>query len=109
MLFPLAMLAVLAARLGVFFFNFLNADNIASVNWGWFFANLFLIGGLASAMLALGMTTWALPEFRSPQIHHRARSEHERSKARWKAHLALIFTIVAAFGLTVSSAGCSGI
>ena len=39
MLFPLAMLAVLAARLGVFFFNFLNADNVASVNWGWFFAN----------------------------------------------------------------------
>ena len=103
LLFPLAMLAVLDARLGVYFFNFLNADNIASVNWGWFFANLFLIGGLASAMLALVMTTWALPEFRSPQIHHRARSERERKKARWKAHLALIFTIAAAFGLTVSS------
>ena len=103
LLFPLAMLAVLAARLGVFFFNFLNADSIASVNWGWFFANTFLVAGLISAMLALGMTSWALPEFRSPRTHHRARSEHERSKARWKAHLALIFTIVAAFGLTVSS------
>ncbi len=49
------------------------------------------------------MTTSALREFRSPAIHHRARSEHERKKARWKAHLALFFTIVAAFGLTVSS------
>lgn len=53
MLFPLAMLAVLGARLGVFFFNFLNADNVASVNWGWFFANTFLIVGLASAILCL--------------------------------------------------------
>ena len=55
MLFPLAMLAVLAARLGVFFFNFLNADNISSVTWGWFFANTFLIAGAVAAMVAVVM------------------------------------------------------
>jgi len=96
MLFPLAMLTVLAARLGVFFFNFLNADNIASVNGGWFFANTFLFSGLVSAMLALGMNASSLREFCTQNW---VRSKHAQSKA-WVAFIA---TIVAAFCLTVSS------
>jgi hypothetical protein len=96
MLFPLAMLAALAARLGVFFFNFLNADNISSVTWGWFFANMFLIAGAVAAMVALGLNASSLPEFRTP---NRPRSEH----ARGKAWVAVIATLVAAYGLTVSS------
>jgi Patatin-like phospholipase len=102
MLFPLAMLTVLAARLGVFFFNFLNADDIASVTWGWFFANTFLIAGLISALVALNLNASSLPEFRGAR-RNRARTPRERRNAIWKAHWAFILTIVGAFCITVSS------
>jgi len=103
MLFPLAMLAVLAARLGVFFFNFLNADNIASVTWGGFFAHVFLILGLAAAIMALGLNASSLREFRTENTQNQVRSEDDLECARWKACIAFWATIVAAFSLTVSS------
>jgi hypothetical protein len=106
MLFPLAMIAALLARLGVFFFSYLNADTLPSadsivegmpgVRWGWFWALLFLIVGLLSAMAALILNAEALPEFR---IKNGKRAKATVSRA-W---IAVIVTTVAAFCLTASS------
>ena len=103
MLFPLAMLAVLAARLVVFFFNFLNADNVASVTWGWAFANTFLAFGSVSAFGALIMNARSLSEFRTWKPQRVVRSERELVWVRWRAHITFYSTIIAAFCLTVSS------
>ena len=96
MLFPLAMIVVLLARLGVFFFNFLNADNIPNLEWGWHFAWTFFIVGLFATMLSFRLNAGALPEFRVTSGKRPANSEA-------KAYVVLFATIVAAFSLTVCS------
>ncbi|QEH38596.1 hypothetical protein OJF2_72000 [Aquisphaera giovannonii] len=106
LLFPLAMLAVLLGRLGVFFFEFLNADRFLTADpvadgspeiaraRAWAIA--FLAAGVVAAFVAMSLNAEALPEFRvGPGRRLR------RSLAR--SWVALAATVAAAFALTASS------
>ncbi|WP_165233862.1 patatin-like phospholipase family protein [Aquisphaera insulae] len=106
LLFPLAMIAVLLGRLGVFFFDFLNADKFLGAGlladhspdaeWARRWAVGFLVAGALSAFVALMLNAECLPEFRIGP----ARRPRRPGLRAWGAVAA---TVVAALGLTASS------
>ena len=97
LLFPLAMLAVLALRLAVFFFDYLNAEKVPDDAWGQVFAWTFFALGLVAAGVAFANNSRAVPEFRT-----KTPSSRPPRTAR-KAVVTQVATLAAAFGLTVCS------
>ncbi|WP_337175045.1 patatin-like phospholipase family protein [Paludisphaera sp.] len=96
MLFPLALVLALAARLAVFGFDYINAESSPDSLYGWEVAWLFLVAGVVSASLAMRLNAQSLAEFR-------VRGGRRPPRAERRALIVAGATLVAAFCLAACS------